>query len=87
MCSCLESFVYLIANVHHFATIDGDSLISLSAAQAVEAYPGHVVFVLTDLEQNEPPIIHLWQYILSFTQKQKNERGMEKMKGPRKKHN
>lgn len=37
MCSHLGYFIYLIANDHHFATIDRDSLVSLSTAQAVEA--------------------------------------------------
>lgn len=80
-----RSFVYSIANDHHFATIDRDSLVSISAAQAVEANPGHVVFISTDLEHNEPPIIHLWQYILSFDPKTGKREGDGKDERPKKK--
>ncbi|THC88352.1 hypothetical protein EYZ11_012198 [Aspergillus tanneri] len=68
--SHLESFVFSIANDHHFVAIEDGALIAVSPVQAVEDIgPGQVVLVSTDLEHTEPPMVHFWDYMCSFDPK------------------
>jgi hypothetical protein len=70
--SSVSSFVYEVANDHFFYIIENDEVVMLGASQAIEvAQTGkRLIFVSTAFEhQEEPPMVHYWDYICSFDPK------------------
>lgn len=70
--SAVSSFVYEVANDHFFYIIENDEVVMLNASQAIEvAQTGkRLIFVSTRFEhQEEPPMVHYWDYICSFDSK------------------